>query len=91
MNIKEQIREEFKDWKLAENSISRTLKFKDFKTAISFMVLIAFEAEKLNHHPDWSNAYNTLEINLTTHDAGGLTEKDIKLAKIIDAKFILFS
>ena len=57
----------------------------DFKDAFSVMTRIAFEAEKLNHHPDWSNVYKTLNITLSTHDAGGLTQKDFELAKIIDA------
>ncbi|RMA64203.1 4a-hydroxytetrahydrobiopterin dehydratase [Ulvibacter antarcticus] len=71
-------------WGYEENAIHTSLEFDDFKDAFTVMTRIAFEAEKMNHHPDWSNVYNKLEITLSTHDAGGVTEKDFKLAKIID-------
>jgi 4a-hydroxytetrahydrobiopterin dehydratase len=71
-------------WEYSENAIHANLEFDNFKDAFSVMTRIAFEAEKMNHHPDWSNVYNTLSISLSTHDAGGLTEKDFKLAKIIN-------
>ena len=60
------------------------IEFEDFKEAFSAMTRIAFEAEKLQHHPEWSNIYNSLEIFLFTHDAEGVTEKDFELAKTID-------
>ena len=60
------------------------LKFKDFKEAFSFMTRVALMAEQENHHPEWFNVYNKVEIQLTTHDAGGITEKDVKLAKFIN-------
>lgn len=72
-------------WEYNENAIHTSFEFNDFKDAFSAMTRIAFEAEKLNHHPDWSNVYNTLNITLSTHDADGLTEKDFELAKIINA------
>ena len=72
-------------WEYADNAIHTSFEFKDFKDAFSVMTRIAFEAERLNHHPDWSNVYNTLQISLSTHDAGGVTENDFELAKIIDA------
>jgi len=72
-------------WEFAENAIHTSLEFDNFKDAFSVMTRIAFEAEKMNHHPDWSNVYNNLKISLSTHDAGGVTEKDFELAKIIDA------
>ena len=74
------------DWKPAEgrDAITRSFKFADFSQAFGFMTRVALAAEKLNHHPDWSNVWNRVEITLTTHDAGGLTERDVKLAKIID-------
>ena len=72
-------------WEYNENAIHTSLEFNDFKDAFSVMTRIAFEAEKLNHHPDLSNVYKTLNITLSTHDAGGLTQKDFELAKIIDA------
>ena len=71
-------------WEYEENAIHTSLEFDDFKDAFSVMTRIAFEAEKMNHHPDWSNVYNTLQISLSTHDAGGVTDKDFELAKIID-------
>jgi 4a-hydroxytetrahydrobiopterin dehydratase len=71
-------------WEFENNAIHTTLEFDDFKDAFSVMTRIAFEAENMNHHPDWTNVYNTLSISLSTHDAGGVTEKDFELAKIID-------
>ena len=75
---------EFEGWDYGENSLHTSLEFETFKDAFSIMTRIAFEAEAMNHHPDWSNVYNTLSISLSTHDAGGVTEKDFKLAAIID-------
>jgi 4a-hydroxytetrahydrobiopterin dehydratase len=69
----------------AGKSIHRELKFADFSEAWGFMNRVALLAESQNHHPDWSNVWNTVRINLSTHDAGGLTDKDITLAKAIDA------
>jgi len=71
-------------WKLKKDSIHKEFKFKDFSAAFGFMTRVALEAEKLNHHPDWKNVYNTVSITLNTHDAGGLTQLDFKLAKLID-------
>ncbi|GGX26073.1 4a-hydroxytetrahydrobiopterin dehydratase [Aquimarina muelleri] len=72
-------------WEYHENAIHTTFEFNDFKDAFSVMTRIAFEAEAQQHHPDWSNVYNKLQISLSTHDAGGITEKDFTLAKTIDA------
>jgi 4a-hydroxytetrahydrobiopterin dehydratase len=83
MDIKVEF-EKLKGWKLNDDSIEKKLKFKDFPSAIAFMVKVAFEAEKLNHHPEWSNNYNKLHIKLTTHDKGGLTKLDFALATKID-------
>ena len=69
----------------ARPAIARTLKFADFNTAFGFMARVAIEAEKSDHHPEWFNVYNRVEITLTTHDAGGVTERDVKLASFIDA------
>jgi 4a-hydroxytetrahydrobiopterin dehydratase len=71
-------------WKYKDNAIEKNFEFKDFKEALAAMVRIGFEAEALNHHPEWKNVYNKLSIRLSTHDAGGLTEKDFALAKKID-------
>lgn len=72
-------------WTIANGKLCRSFKFKDFSEAFAFMTRVAFLAEKQNHHPDWSNVYNTVHIALNTHDAGGaVTEKDHKLAAAID-------
>ncbi len=72
-------------WKEENNQLSRTFKFHDFIEAFGFMTKVAFLAEKMDHHPNWSNVYNTVEICLTTHDAGNtVTAKDRKLAAAID-------
>ena len=72
-------------WTEKNNKLVRTFKFKDFTEAFAFMTRVAFIAEKMNHHPEWKNVYNTVEIALSTHDAGDVvTEKDRKLAGEID-------
>jgi 4a-hydroxytetrahydrobiopterin dehydratase len=77
---------ELPGWKLnARNMLERELKFQSFREAISFMTRVAFEAEDLDHHPDWSNSYNRVKIELTTHASGGITENDLELARRIDA------
>ncbi len=70
-------------WTLSEDgtAISRSYRFRNFRDAMAWMTRAAFEAEALDHHPEWSNVYNRVEVRLTTHDAGGLTEKDISLAE----------
>ena len=68
----------------AGKAIQREFKFRDFNEAWGFMNRVALLAEVRNHHPEWSNAWNTVRITLTTHDAGGLTDKDIGLAQEID-------
>jgi 4a-hydroxytetrahydrobiopterin dehydratase len=73
-------------WTEENNRLSKTFAFSDFTEAFAFMTRVAFVAEKQNHHPNWSNVYNKVTIELTTHDAGNVvTEKDHKLAKAIDA------
>jgi 4a-hydroxytetrahydrobiopterin dehydratase len=64
--------------------IEKEFKFKDFNAAFGFMGRVALHAEKLNHHPEWTNVYNKVAVRLTTHDAGGLTEKDIALAALME-------
>ncbi|MGE0802789.1 MAG: 4a-hydroxytetrahydrobiopterin dehydratase [Lautropia sp.] len=73
-------------WRLGEDrdSIVRTFEFDGFAAAFAFMTQVALAAEKLDHHPDWRNVYATVEIALSTHDAGGVTARDIALARTID-------
>lgn len=72
-------------WKEENNKLKKTFKFEDFQEAFAFMTRVAFLAEGQQHHPNWSNVYNEVVIELTTHDAGNtVTEKDRKLAKAID-------
>lgn len=72
-------------WEEKNNALYRKFQFKDFPEAFAFMTRVALEAEKMDHHPDWSNVYNTVEIRLSTHSAGDVvTDKDRKLAQKID-------
>lgn len=72
-------------WEEKKNQLYRSFEFKDFKEAFAFMTKVALIAEKMDHHPNWSNVYNKVEIYLNTHDAGDvITDKDHKLAKAID-------
>ncbi len=82
------IDQESLDWKIIDDGkkIKKTFKFKSFIEAFSFMSKVAIYAEKKDHHPDWSNVYNKVEICLTTHDAGGITEKDVDLINFIEKK-----
>lgn len=75
------------DWAYDEaaGAISRRFAFGDFAEAFAFMARVALAAEKADHHPDWSNSWNRVAISLTTHSAGGLTRRDVDLAKSIDA------
>lgn len=68
-------------WEYSINFISREFKFRSFIDAFGFMSSVALEAEKMDHHPDWTNVYNRVAVKLSTHSAGGVTEKDIELAK----------
>jgi 4a-hydroxytetrahydrobiopterin dehydratase len=81
----EQHLEQFSEWDYFDKAIHAEFEFENFKDCFSAMSRIAFECEALNHHPDWSNVYNVLKITLSTHDAGGVTAKDFKLAKAIEA------
>ncbi|TBN06687.1 4a-hydroxytetrahydrobiopterin dehydratase [Hyunsoonleella flava] len=74
----------FPDWEYFDNAIHAEFEFENFKDCFSAMSRIAFECEALNHHPNWSNVYNVLTISLSTHDAGGVTNKDFKLAEAIE-------
>ena len=72
------------DWEIHENSLQKTFHFKNFVEAFGFMSKVAIIAESICHHPEWSNVYAKVIINLTTHDLGGISSLDFKLAKAID-------
>ncbi len=74
-------------WRLLDgrDAIFRSIRFKDFNAAFGFMACVALAAEKADHHPEWFNVWNRVDITLTTHDAGGLSQRDAALAKVIDA------
>ncbi|HEY9078508.1 4a-hydroxytetrahydrobiopterin dehydratase [Magnetovibrio sp.] len=77
---------ELDGWRLSQDraAIEKSFTFRDFPAAFSFMTRVAFVAEKMNHHPNWTNVYNHVDVRLSTHDAGGLTIKDFGLAQAID-------
>ncbi len=84
----EQISEELKNlpgWSIKEEKLHKDFEFGDFNEAFGFMTRAAMEIEKMNHHPEWFNVYNKLTVDLMTHDAGGITENDIGLAKILNS------
>jgi 4a-hydroxytetrahydrobiopterin dehydratase len=70
-------------WELHDGSLHREVELADFRAAFAFMTRVAFEAEDLNHHPNWSNVWNRVVIDLSTHDAGGITQLDVELARRI--------
>jgi 4a-hydroxytetrahydrobiopterin dehydratase len=71
-------------WSVLEGKLHRDYKFPDFAHAFGFMTAVATQAEKMDHHPDWTNVYNRVSVNLSTHDVGGITELDLKLAGIME-------
>ena len=79
--------EDLPDWALEPGhaAITRSFRFRDFNEAFGFMTRVALLADKADHHPEWSNVYSRVEIRLTTHDAGGLSKRDVALATAIDA------
>ena len=77
--------EDLPDWQRAEDRLQRTFEFPDFRAAMAFMVRAGFEAEQRNHHPEWTNVYNRVQVSLNTHSADGkITAKDVDLAKAFD-------
>lgn len=81
--IQEKLKE-FSQWSYEDDAIHISFEFEDFKNAFTAMTRIAFEAERLQHHPTWSNTYNSVNISISTHDADGVTDKDFELAKAIE-------
>jgi len=82
--INSQLAIHLKSWSYNENAITREFKFRNFVEAFSFMTSIALEAEKMDHHPEWKNVYNVVQISLNTHSAKGITQLDFDLARKID-------
>ena len=74
-----------KGWTVVNNKIHKEFEFDDFNQAFGFMTRAAMHIEKMNHHPEWFNVYNKIVVDLTTHDAGGITQNDINLAKILNS------
>ena len=84
----EQISEQLKSlpgWSVKDEKLHRDFEFESFNQAFGFMTRASMEIEKMNHHPEWFNVYNKLSVDLMTHDAGGITENDIQLAKILNS------
>lgn len=84
----EEIEQELKNlpgWSVVNDKLHREIQFDSFNQAFGFMTMAAMEIEKMNHHPEWFNVYNKLVIELTTHDAGGITSNDINLARILNS------
>lgn len=77
---------ELPQWRAVQgrDAIARKFEFKDFNEAFGFMARVALLAEKMDHHPEWFNVYKTVEVTLSTHDAGGVSENDIRMAKVMD-------
>lgn len=78
-------------WSVCDGKLCTSLKFATFKEAFAFMTAIALFAESRDHHPEWSNVYNRVEIALATHDAGGITHKDIELATYIERIYLRYT
>ena len=82
---------QLKDQTAVSSALACSCAFRDFRQAFAFMTEVALLAEKADHHPEWSNVYNKVNITLTTHDAGGITDRDLSLAKQIDAALTGYS
>lgn len=76
-------------WTFRNNGIEKEFAFRDFVDAFSFMTRVAMLAEQMNHHPEWCNVYNKVHVRLSTHDAGGLTDRDFQLADTIEKRILL--
>lgn len=76
--------EDLSSWQRRGDRICKQFKFKDFVTAFGWMTQVALIAERMNHHPEWRNVYNQVSVELTSHDAGGITQRDIQLAQAMD-------
>ena len=74
-------------WNIKDNKLHKEFQFDSFNQAFGFMTRAAMEIEKMNHHPEWFNVYNRITVELTTHDAGGITDNDVNLARILNSLF----
>jgi len=83
--------EQLSNWSVTQAKLHRDFKFPDFAHAFGFMATAAILIEKRNHHPEWLNVYNRVSVDLTTHDTGGITQKDVDLAKLLDSIAVRFS
>ena len=84
----DQIQESLNDlpgWIKSDNALCKDFQFESFNEAFGFMARASMEIEKMNHHPEWLNVYNKITVKLTTHDAGGITKNDVKLAQILNS------
>jgi 4a-hydroxytetrahydrobiopterin dehydratase len=77
--------QQLRDWSVQAGKLHREYRFPDFAHAFGFMATAAVLIEKRNHHPEWLNVYNRVTVDLTTHDAGGITQKDVELARLLDS------
>ena len=82
--VKQELEKLGRGWVVKDNKLFKVFEFKDFNKAFGFMARVALEAERLQHHPEWFNVYNRVEISLTTHDLGGISTYDFKLARRIE-------
>jgi 4a-hydroxytetrahydrobiopterin dehydratase len=89
--VNELLAENLKNWSFDGNYLLRNFKFDNFVSAFSFMTSVALQAEKMDHHPEWSNVYNSVTIKLNTHDANGITRLDFDLAKAIERSFEVYT
>jgi 4a-hydroxytetrahydrobiopterin dehydratase len=84
LEIKEELKQ-LSEWSIKNDKLHKEFKFDNFNQAFGFMTRAAMEIEKMNHHPEWFNVYNRITVELTTHDAGGITKNDVNLARILNA------
>lgn len=75
--------DQYPDWRLVNNGLEKEYKFSSFAEAVDKMKMMSVEVDKINHHPEWKNVYRTVWVRITTHDLGGLTEKDIELLRLV--------
>ncbi len=88
------VKSELDSWEETRDNreaLTKSFMFSNFKEAVSFMTMVALKAEQINHHPEWSNVYNRVNITITTHDLEGLSDNDVELGKFIDKTYRIFT